>query len=79
VHDFDEVGVPEIPSSTWRVRMTEQWVRKAIELQGEDRHLLLTGQTPLGELLAVPSAPQLDGIAVCLVDVADAERTAPTR
>ena len=75
LHDFDEVGVPEIPSSTWRVRTTEQWVRAAIDLQGEGRHVLLTGQTPLGELLAVPSAPQLDGIAVCLVDVADGERT----
>jgi hypothetical protein len=36
--------------------------------------LLLTGQSPLGEILASPSAPGLDGIAVCLVDVADEER-----
>lgn len=36
--------------------------------------LLLTGQSPLGEVLAAPSAPLLDGIAVCLVDVADEVR-----
>jgi hypothetical protein len=71
VHDFDEVGVPERPDRHWRHRMTELWVRRALECQGRGIDLLLTGQSPLGEVLAVPSAPFLDGIAVCLVDVAD--------
>ncbi|HJP72769.1 MAG TPA: hypothetical protein VJ914_00790 [Pseudonocardiaceae bacterium] len=74
VHDFDEVGVPERPDRHWRHRMTEHWVRRALEYQDRGIDLLLTGQSPLGEVLAVPSAPLLDGIAVCLVDVADEVR-----
>lgn len=71
VHDFDEVGVPERPDRRWRHRMTEHWVRRALEYQDRGIDLLLTGQSPLGEVLAAPSAPLLEAIAVCLVDVAD--------
>lgn len=74
VHDFDEVGVPERPDRQWRHRVTELWVRRALEYQDGGIDLLLTGQSPLGEILAAPSAPLLDGIAVCLVDVADQVR-----
>ncbi|MFE2065254.1 hypothetical protein ACFXDH_23150 [Streptomyces sp. NPDC059467] len=74
VHDFDEVGVPERPDRQWRHRMTEHWVRRALEYQERGIDLLLTGQSPLGEVLAAPSAPLLDGIAVCLIDVADEVR-----
>lgn len=74
VHDFDEVGVPERPDLHWRHRMTELWVRRALEYQDRGVDLLLTGQSPLGEVLAAPSAPLLDGIAVCLIDVADEVR-----
>ncbi|HEY4458944.1 MAG TPA: hypothetical protein VGN81_31815 [Pseudonocardiaceae bacterium] len=74
VHDFDEVGVPERADRDWRHRMTELWVRRALEYQDRGIDLLLTGQSPLGEVIAAPSAPLLDGIAVCLVDVADQVR-----
>ncbi|GAA4597529.1 hypothetical protein GCM10023194_72620 [Planotetraspora phitsanulokensis] len=74
VHDFDEVGVPEGADRRWRQHMTELWVRRALDYQERGVDLLLTGQSPLGEVLAVPSAPLLDGIAVCLVDVADDDR-----
>jgi hypothetical protein len=74
VHDHDEVGVPENADTQWRNRTTEQWIRRALEYQDRGLDLLLTGQSPLGEILASPSAPLLDGIAVCLVDVADDER-----
>lgn len=74
VHDHDEVGVPENADTQWRNRTTELWVRRALEYQDRGLDLLLTGQSPLGEILASPSAPLLDGIAVCLVDVADDER-----
>ncbi|MEU1849720.1 hypothetical protein ABZ499_10700 [Streptomyces sp. NPDC019990] len=47
-----------------------------MEYQERGVDLLLTGQSPLGEVLAVPSAPLLNGIAVCLVDVADEVRRA---
>jgi hypothetical protein len=36
--------------------------------------VLLTGQSPLGEVLASPSATEIDGIAACLVDVDDEVR-----
>jgi hypothetical protein len=49
-------------------------VRRALEYQSRGIDLLLTGQCPLGEVLAAPSVPLLDGIAVCLVDVADEAR-----
>jgi hypothetical protein len=57
VHDFDEVGVPERPDRRWRHRTTELWVRRALEYQDRGVDLLLTGQSPLGEVLAAPSAP----------------------
>ncbi|MEU0408313.1 hypothetical protein ABZ307_10940 [Streptomyces griseorubiginosus] len=71
VHDFDEVGVPADADGHWRHRTTEHWVRRALEYQDRGLDLLLTGQSPLGEVLAAPSAPLLDGIALCLVDVDD--------
>ncbi len=74
VCDFDELGVPAGADLAWRHRMTEMWVRRALEYQDRGIDVLLTGQSPLGEVLAVPSAPLLDGIAVCLVDVADEVR-----
>jgi len=74
VHDFDEVGVPAGADRRWRQRTMERWVRRALEYQGHGVDLLLTAQSPLGEILAVPSATLLDGIAVCLVDVADEVR-----
>jgi hypothetical protein len=76
VHDFDELGVPAGADLHWRQRTTEMWVRRALEYQDRGADLLLTGQSPLGEVLAAPSAPLLDGIAVCLVDVADEVRRA---
>ncbi|MFD5828514.1 hypothetical protein [Lentzea sp. NPDC060358] len=76
VHDFDEVGVPRDPDPHWRHRTTELWVRRALEYQERGLDLLLTGQSPLGEVLAVPSAPEVDGIALCLVDVDDEVRRA---
>ncbi|MFC8800371.1 hypothetical protein ACFT2C_21760, partial [Promicromonospora sp. NPDC057138] len=74
VHDFDELGVPTGADLRWRQRTMELWVRRALEYQERGVDLLLAGQSPLGEVLAAPSAPLLDGIAVCLVDVADEVR-----
>jgi hypothetical protein len=74
VHDFDEVGVPGDADRAWRHRTTEEWIRRAINYQDRGLDVLLTGQSPLGEVLACPSAPRLDAIAACLLDVADGER-----
>jgi hypothetical protein len=67
VHDVDEPGAPHNAPS-------EHWIRRALEYQLRGIDMLLGGQAPLGEILAAPSAPELEGIAVCLVDVADEVR-----
>jgi hypothetical protein len=74
VHDFDEIGVPSDADKRWRQAALEQWIERALEYQRRGLSVLLTGQSPLGEVLASPSAPLLDGIAVCLLDVEDGER-----
>jgi hypothetical protein len=53
----------------WRQRTAELAVRRAVELQASGRHLLLAGDpVPAIEIVAAPSAPLLDSIAVCLLD-----------
>lgn len=74
VHDFDEIGVPPGADVAWRQRSLEQWVRRVVAYQEEGLDVLLTSQSPLGELLAAPSVVLVDGIAACLLDVADDER-----
>jgi hypothetical protein len=74
VHDFDEVGVPVGADRRWRQQTLEAWVMRAVKYQATGRDVLLTGQSPLGEVLAVPSALLLDGLAVCLLDVSDEVR-----
>jgi len=75
-HDFDEVGVPPGATIAWRREQNERWLMHALALQGGGNDLLLASQTPLGELLAAPSARRLDGIAGCLLDCDDATRVA---
>lgn len=66
----DVVEVPLTPTKAWRQRATEAVVRHALELQAQGRDLLLAGDpVAAGELIAAPSADQLDGVAVCLLDV----------
>jgi hypothetical protein len=74
VHDSDESGVPRTFPPHWRNHNTEEWICRALDYQADGVDLLLTGQAPLGEVLAAPSAPLLDAIAVCLVDVRDDDR-----
>jgi hypothetical protein len=74
VHEFDEIGVPSNAKPSWRQRANEEWLRAIIDRDAGDRALLLLGQTPLGELLATPSAVQLGGIACCLMDCDDDTR-----
>lgn len=72
--DFDEIGVPADAGNDWRHVANELWVQRALDLQAEGTHLLLSSQTPLGELLATPSASKLEGIGNVLIDVADEVR-----
>lgn len=66
---------PASPTMPWRQRTVETAVQRAIALDKEGRHLLLCGDpVPAGEVLAAPSADQID-VSVCLLD---ADETAQT-
>lgn len=71
--------IPPVPTRAWRQQTVELAVRRAIELEGEGRHLLLAGDpVPAGEVLAAPSAGVID-IAVCLFDADVETQTARLR
>jgi hypothetical protein len=58
-------------SLRWRSQAVEVAVQRALEAQRAGMHFLLCGDpVPPGELYAAPSAEQLAGIAVCLLDAA---------
>lgn len=65
--EFDSIGIPDGADTAWRHGAIERWVRFAIEEQSAGRHVLLVGQVPPGELLAVPSAHGLNGLAICIL------------
>jgi hypothetical protein len=45
-----------------------------LDYQARGTDVVLAGQTPLGELLAAPSAPLLEAISACLLDCDDETR-----
>jgi len=60
--------IPPVPTIAWRQHQVEVAVRRALALSTEGRHLLLAGDPiPAGEVLAAPSADEVD-VAVCLLD-----------
>jgi hypothetical protein len=66
----DVIDVPASPTLAWRQQATELAVQRALALQDENRHLLLSGDpVAAGEVLAAPSAVHLHGVAACLLDV----------
>lgn len=71
--ELSDLGpVPNPPTVAWRQQQVEVAVRRAIELEHEGRHLVFAGDpVPAGEVLAAPSAEDID-VAACLLDV-DAE------
>ena len=77
---LDLTPPPEAMTRVWRQQTAEMAVRRAVALQASGRHLLLAGDpVPAAEVVAAPSAPALDAIAVCLLDAApqaQAERLA---
>jgi len=73
-HDFDEVGVPTNADKRWRHRTTEYWLQRAIRNQAKGLDTCINGNIILGEVLACPSAPEINCLAVCLLDCADVVR-----
>ena len=61
----------------WRHQMVERMVRRALEVQRDGKHFLLCGDpVPPGEVLAAPSADQLEPLAVCLLDASEESQRA---
>jgi hypothetical protein len=70
-HDCDERIVLD---EYTRCQQLEEWVQLALNYQQAGRDFLFTTHSPLGELLACPSARQLAGISACLLDCSDQVR-----
>ena len=70
-YDFDEVGVPANPDKPWRQQTTEYWLQRAVQNQVQGLDTCINGNIILGEVLACPSAPEINRVAVCLLDCAD--------
>ena len=73
-HDFDELGVPSKPDKKWRQLQTELWVNTAVQYQKDGRDTGICGNIILGEVLASPSASQVNRVATCLLDCYDVAR-----
>ena len=58
VHDFDERGVPSGADRQWRQRGMEVWIKRVLRYQASGIDVLLSGQSPLGEVLASPSGTE---------------------
>ena len=75
-HDHDEKRVVDAYT---RCQQLEEWVQRALQLQQQGHGFLLVSHSPLGELLACPSAPKLAGISACLLDCSDIVRVTRMR
>ena len=69
IRDSDEFGIPT--DKPGRQERLENCVKEAIRLQNMNTSLVLCCQSPFGELLACPSAHELDHMACCVIDCND--------
>lgn len=76
VVELATLGITPQWGLSWRHRVLEQVVQRALTAEGNGRHFLLCGDpVPPGEVIAVPSGDRLGRIHVCLLDAAlDAQR-----
>ena len=70
-YDFERDGIPLDAGTAWRQEKTEYWLQQALLDQAQGRDTGICGGCIMGELLACPSAPQLEGLAVCLLECSD--------
>ena len=70
-HDFDNVGVPADADKVWRQHTTEYWLQKVIQYQADSRDVGISGNIILGEVVACPFAPYVNGITACVLDCYD--------
>jgi hypothetical protein len=74
--DVDELRPPPDVVRAWWQEQVEALVRRAVDVQGRGVDAVVAGWTPLGEILATPSAVELEGIAAMLLDCDDGTRNA---
>jgi hypothetical protein len=70
-YDFERDGIPMGAGTAWRQQKTEYWLQQAMQDQAQGRDVGISGGCIMGEILACPSAPYLDAIAVCLLECSD--------
>ena len=70
-HDHDE---KKASNENLRCQQLEDWIQLALRHEQAGQDFLLTTPSPLGELLACPSAPKLAGISATLLDCSDPVR-----
>lgn len=70
------LGITPEWSLRWRHQAVEQVVQLALSQRKSGKHFLLCGDpVPPGELYAAPSAGELEGIQVCLLDASPERQT----
>jgi hypothetical protein len=74
--DVDELRPPPDVVRAWWQEQVEALVRRAVDAQRLGVDAIIAGWTPLGEILAAPSAVDLKGIAAMLLDCDDGTRRA---
>jgi hypothetical protein len=76
VCELGHLGLTPEWTLRWRHQAVEQVVQLALEKQKTGIHFLLCGDpVPPGELYAAPSANELNGIQVCLLDISPEKQT----
>jgi hypothetical protein len=76
VCELGTLGITPEWSLRWRHQAVERAVRLALKHQESGKHFLLCGDpVPPGELYAAPSAVELAGILVCLLDASPERQT----
>ena len=76
VCELGTLGIAPEWTVQWRHQAVEQVVRLALKHQEAGKHFLLCGDpVPPGELYAAPSAVELAGIQVCLLDASPERQT----
>jgi len=70
-HALEGANLPQGSGIAGRQQATEHWIRQGLQDQEAGRDAGLCGGCVPGEILACPSAPQLRGIAICLLECSD--------
>jgi hypothetical protein len=74
--DFDDLRPPPGAPQSWWQRQIDERVAWAAAGQARGEDTVLAGWLTVGEVLAAPSAAQLEGVAACLLDCDDDVRVA---